>query len=232
MCTHITAAPGTRSADLSLAFQMIELKRVNVLVYGQTGAGKSTLIGELVGRDEMGGATTSKVDQFPTPCGVCFVDRPGIDIPGAVGTDAESKPELEHAGWFDNSLRAVHHWTSELSKKRMWTNTIGDLQRRLGSKSAEDRPLALVYVHKAGNPRVYKEHIKELLRHAHEQLVPTFFVIADKWSADRQSIEQLEATVRSLIDELGENRLKRMVQFHTLSARPFQSGATTHPSKG
>jgi ribosome biogenesis GTPase A len=50
MCTHITAAPGTRSADLSLAFQMIELKRVNVLVYGQTGAGKSTLIGELVGR--------------------------------------------------------------------------------------------------------------------------------------------------------------------------------------
>ena len=113
MCTLIAAAPGTSACDLSLAWQMIELKKVNVLVYGQTGAGKSTLIGELTSAGSLGGDTTREVHIHGTPSGICFVDRPGIDIPGAVGTDAESAAEVAHAGWYTNSMRAVSQWTNE-----------------------------------------------------------------------------------------------------------------------
>ena len=34
ICTLITASASTSNADLSLAWQMVELKKVNVLVYG------------------------------------------------------------------------------------------------------------------------------------------------------------------------------------------------------
>jgi len=232
MCTLIAAAPGTSSADLSLAWQMVELKKVNVLVYGQTGAGKSTLIGELVGKDGLGGATTFEVDQHTTASGVCFVDRPGIDIPGAVSTDAESTATQSSMSVWHKFMHTLKHWADEQAKRASWKKTLDDLDRRLRSNSAEDRPLALVYVHKAGNPRLYKEHIKALLTKAHTLLVPTFVVMADKWSADEPSRQILERDIKEMIDELGENKRHKRVQYHLLSARQYKSGTTTHPSMG
>lgn len=211
---------------------MIALKKVNVLVYGQAGAGKTTLIGELTGTSGLGGATTKDVSIHKTASGICFVDRPGIDIPGAVATDAESRHDIETAGWYANLLRSISHWTSEQAKKASWKATVSDLQRRLTSNSAEDRPLALVYVHKAGNPRLYQDHIKTLLGRAHALLVPTFVIIADKWSADKESIERLQSGVRDMVQDIGTNKRGHVVQVHTLSARPYQSGTTTHPSVG
>ena len=158
---------------------------------GQTGAGKSTLIGELTGQSSLGGATTKQVSLNETPSGLCFIDRPGIDIPGAEGTNAEALSVEREQAWFTSAMRSVSQWTNELARKADWKKTLADLDRRLKSNSAEDRPLALVYVHKSGNPRLYKEHIMQLLGKAHELLVPTFVVVADKWSADKHSREVL-----------------------------------------
>jgi len=232
ICTLITAAASTSNADLSLAWQMVELKKVNVLVYGQTGAGKSTLIGELTGQSSLGGATTKQVSLNETPSGLCFIDRPGIDVPGAVGTNAEAVSVEREQAWFTSAMRSVSQWTNELARKADWKKTLADLDRRLKSNSAEDRPLALVYVHKSGNPRLYKEHIMQLLGKAHELLVPTFVVVADKWSADKQSREALLDQINGMITELGPNRRHRHVQCHVLSARPYESGSTVHPSVG
>jgi hypothetical protein len=114
----------------------------------------------------------------------------------------------------------------------MWKKTLADLDRRLKSNSAEDRPLALVYVHKAGNPRLYKDHVIQILSKAHALLVPTFVVVADKWSADRPSLQELMRQIRAMIAELGPNRRQSLVQCHVLSARSFESGTTVHPSTG
>ena len=94
MCTLISAASGTSSADVSLAWDMTELKKVNVLVYGQTGAGKSTLIGELIGQSSLGGARlplasplstgralTSLAPKAPAPRLQAVASRPGSRVP-------------------------------------------------------------------------------------------------------------------------------------------------------
>jgi len=232
MCTLLAASPATSSADLSLAWQMSRLKKVNVLVYGQTGAGKSTLIGELVGKP-LGGATTTRVGIEETPCGVCFVDRPGIDIPGAVATHAESKAHDElHAGWYARTMRSARTFFDEQQKQSLWRATLRDLDRRLDSDSAVDRPIALVYVHQAGNRRVHKEHIKLLLSKGHQRLVPTFIVIGNKWSADNASRNVVEAQLTEIIQELGPNARKRLVELRVLSATPYETGGTKHPSTG
>ena len=44
-----------------------------------------------------------------------------------------------------------------------WARQLRDLDRRLRSSSAEDRPLALVYVHHAAH-RLYPDRVKELIR--------------------------------------------------------------------
>ena len=231
MCTLISAASGTSSADVSLAWEMTELKKVNVLVYGQTGAGKSTLIGEIIGQASLGGASTKEVSISKTASGIAFVDRPGIDIPGAQGTSAEAASDCQQA-WFTSALRSVSTWANEQAKRSMWKKTLADLDRRLKSNSAEDRPLALVYVHKAGNPRLYKDHVIQILSKAHALLVPTFVVVADKWSADRPSLQELMRQIRAMIAELGPNRRQSLVQCHVLSARSFESGTTVGPSTG
>ena len=126
MCTLISAASGTSSADVSLAWEMTELKKVNVLVYGQTGAGKSTLIGEIIGQASLGGASTKEVSISKTASGIAFVDRPGIDIPGAQGTSAEAASDCQQA-WFTSALRSVSTWANEQVRRGL-----DDLNYRAG----------------------------------------------------------------------------------------------------
>ena len=45
--TLLEAAPGTSSCNTTLARDMIRLRRLNVLMYGRSGAGKTTLVGTL-----------------------------------------------------------------------------------------------------------------------------------------------------------------------------------------
>ena len=45
--TLLDAAPGTSSCNTTLARDMIRLRKVNVLMYGRSGAGKTTLVGTL-----------------------------------------------------------------------------------------------------------------------------------------------------------------------------------------
>ena len=55
------------------------------------------------------------------------------------------------------------HARVEQARRVEWARQLRDLDRRLRSSSAEDRPLALVYVHHAAH-RLYPDRVKELIR--------------------------------------------------------------------
>lgn len=96
--TLIEAVPGTCLSNTDLARDMITRKRVNVLMYGRSGAGKTTLIGTLTGNSDLHrhgeAAVTKDVVNHATACGITFTDRPGIDIPGAQAQNAEAAATL------------------------------------------------------------------------------------------------------------------------------------------
>ena len=85
------------SHDTSLAWDLIDRERVSVLVYGESGAGKSLLVRTLTGAAEAAsshtGAGTSEDRCFATPSGVDFIDTPGVKIP------LELAESASHLAW-------------------------------------------------------------------------------------------------------------------------------------
>ena len=136
------------NANTELARDMIKRKRLNVLMYGRSGSGKSTLIGTLTSTAELHAigedAVTKIVTNYPTPCGIHFTDRPGIDIPGAQAQTAEGKASLEQMAGSSSLLKRGSDFLAEQARRVEWARQLRDLDRRLRSSSAEDRPLALV----------------------------------------------------------------------------------------
>ena len=132
-----------------------------------------------------GQPVTLDVTNHATPSGICFTDRPGIDIPGAQAENAEASTSATPTGTAANMLKRAGDAAIAASKWFNWRGALQDLYRRLRSSSAEDRPLALVYVQHAAQ-RLYPDKVGELLRRSHELLVPTFVVISDKWSVDQK----------------------------------------------
>lgn len=101
--TLLEVAPGTNSCNTTLARDMIRLKRLNVLLYGRSGAGKTTLIGTVTNQAEAvhedgEQAVTLQVSNYHTASGITFTDRPGIDIPGAQAENAEAASSIAPTG--------------------------------------------------------------------------------------------------------------------------------------
>ena len=128
-------------------------------------------------------------------------------------------------------LKRGSDYLAEKSKQVEWSRQLRDLDRRLRSSSAEDRPLALVYVQHAAH-RLYPDKVAELIRRSHEMLVPTFLVIADKWAVGKPELATKQEEVSALIDEIGPNRRGKKVVALSLSSRPKPVGTTVHPEAG
>ena len=234
ICTLIEAQ--AHSANTELARDMIDKRRVQILFYGRSGAGKTTLIGTLTDQKEklhaFGEASvTREVTNHHTPCGIHFTDRPGIDIPGAQAQTAEGRASLESMSASSSLLKQAADFLAEQARRVEWARQLADLDRRLRSSTAEDRPIALVYVQHA-NARLYAERVKELVARPHGMLVPTFIAIADKWSVSRAELATKEAEVDNLIAEVGANKRGKTIGRCSLSSKPKQVGGTVHPEAG
>ena len=142
------------NANTELARDMIARSRLNVLMYGRSGSGKSTLIGTLTNNTEDGDgstnlhsigeqAVTTTVTNYPTACGIHFTDRPGIDIPGAQAQAAEGQASTEQMAATSSLLKRGSDFLAEQARRVEWARQLRDLDRRLRSSSAEDRPPCL-----------------------------------------------------------------------------------------
>ena len=171
--TLIEANESTMGFDTSLAWDMIERGTANVLVYGESGAGKSLLVRTLTGdegaRSSATTVGTTEEHIHRTPSGINFIDTPGIKIPLV----AEA----------DSSLRY-------LRDRYNWNMMLRDLDVRLRSSSAATRPLGVVYVHRA-TMRVIPERVAELLQKSHSLLVPTFLLLSDVCSVDDAALKEV-----------------------------------------
>ena len=188
--TLVEANSSTNTHETDLAWDMIDAERVKVLVYGESGAGKSLLVRTLTGcanaRSSHTSVGTLEATVFPTPCGVDFIDTPGVKIPLEL-SEADS-----YFSWARDAVA--------------WRALLGDLQSRLSSRDAALRPLAVVYVHRA-SARVIPERIKELLSKGFHMLVPTFLLVTDVCGVDDDALQEVRQQMSAIVADLGENKL-------------------------
>ena len=212
--TLIEANESTMGFDTSLAWDMIERGTANVLVYGESGAGKSLLVRTLTGDEgAKSSATTVGTTEehiHRTPSGINFIDTPGIKI-----------PLVQEA---DSSLRYMRD-------RYNWNGMIKDVDARLRSSSAATRPLGVVYVHRA-TMRVIPERIAELLQKAHSLLVPTFLLLSDVCSVDDAALKEVRQQLQSITDGLGQNARNHTVHFIEVNTMTKTINGHKHASRG
>ena len=154
ICTLIETN-SANNCNTELARDMITRRRLNVLMYGRSGAGKTTLVGTLTDKKELHAfgedSVTLEVTNYQCASGIHFTDRPGIDIPGAQAQVAEGRATLEQMSRATTLLKRGSDYMAEAARRVEWSRQLHDLDRRLRSSSAEDRPLALVYVQHASH---------------------------------------------------------------------------------
>lgn len=237
ICTLIETQ-SHNNINTELARDIIGRKRLNVLMYGRSGAGKTTLVGCLTNRQELKavgelgeGGVTLEVTNYRCESGLHFTDRPGIDVPGAQAQTAEGKATLEQMSGAASIIKSLSDFLAEQARRTEWNRQLSDLDRRLRSSSAEDRPLALAYVQHAA-ARLYPEKVMELVRRPHDLLVPTFIIISDKWAVSKQELATKEAEVAELIRQVGPNKRGKTVIQISLSSKPKDVGGTRHPEAG
>jgi hypothetical protein len=200
--TLIEAARSTSGFDTTLARDMLQQKRVNVLVYGESGSGKSSLVKAILNEESVVTSATTqgtlKEEGYMAPCGVRVIDTPGFKVP---------LTRLPSVGSTETPSILSYSWIQEVFA---WNRLLGDVKRRVLSQTAAERPLALVYVHRAGS-RLLPERLIELIRIPHEHLVPVFFVISDVCSVDDSALKSVKALVSETIANLGPNKKGREV---------------------
>ena len=215
LLTVVEANSSTVSWDTSLAWNMIESERVNVLVYGETGAGKSLLVRTLTGHENAvsshTGVGTIDLQRFQTASGIDFIDTPGIKIPIPL-SEADT-----YLAWVRDQLA--------------WRALLSDLQSRLSSHETAVRPLAVVYVHRASS-RVLSERLEELLAKAHEMLVPTFLLISDICGVDDVALRDVRERMAQIVESLGPNKLEHKVQLIEVNTESKVVSGHRHLSRG
>ena len=215
--TLIEANAATAGFDTTLAWDMLSDQQLNVLVYGESGAGKSLLVRTLTGdaeaRSSHAAVGTIEEHTFRTKCGINFVDTPGIKI-----------PQAEAALGLDGRVR-------QYRDRFMWWQMLRDLDTRLRSSRASERPLALVYVHKASH-RVIPERIIQLLSKAHALLVPAFLLLSDVCGVDDSALAEVRKQLQALVDQVGPNKRNHTVHLIEINTETKVVGGHAHKSKG
>ena len=79
-----------------------------------------------------------------------------------------------------------------------WERLLGGIRGRMDSKSPTDRPLAIMYCHKAGH-RIIPERIKQLISIPHHRMVPVYLIVTDVYSIDDEALSEFRVAFRQIV---------------------------------
>ena len=83
----------------------------------------------------------------------------------------------------------IVQWVKEYLQ---WERLLRSVRTRMDSQSPTDRPLAIMYCHKAGH-RVIPERIKQMVSIPHQRMVRVFLVLTDVFSIDDDAISLFQS---------------------------------------
>jgi GTP-binding protein EngB required for normal cell division len=193
---------------LAIYFQncsQIDHCTATIFCYGESGSGKSTLIRNLTKDPAAVASHTVPGTEFDTHCifksGLRFIDTRGFRVPLV----PEGPLGFLNAEWMKEYLQ--------------WERLLRSVRSRMDSQSATDRPLAIMYCHKAGH-RVIAERIKQLVSIPHQRMVPVFLVLTDVYSIDDEALMEFRQVFRGIVREVGFNPRGKSMHLLEVNSQP------------
>mmetsp|Transcript_47369 Transcript_47369/g.60841 ORF Transcript_47369/g.60841 Transcript_47369/m.60841 type:complete len:338 (+) Transcript_47369:57-1070(+) len=205
MLNLLEANVSTSDFSTSLARQMIDHCTATIFCYGESGSGKSTLIRNMT--NDLSAKTSHTVPgtEFDTHCifksGLRFIDTRGFRVPLV----PNSALGLLNAEW--------------LKEYFQWERMLRSVRARMDSQVATDRPLGIMYCHKAGH-RVIVERIKQLVMIPHQRMIPVFLVLTDVYSIDDEALSEFRQVFRGLVREIGFNPRGKSIHLLEVNSQP------------
>mmetsp|Transcript_47805 Transcript_47805/g.77125 ORF Transcript_47805/g.77125 Transcript_47805/m.77125 type:complete len:281 (-) Transcript_47805:65-907(-) len=165
---------------------------VNVLMIGETGAGKSLLVEVMTGDDGVRVCATSagtvKEERFTTESRLNFVDTPGFKLP--------LSPE-------EASLENISWWTRQRDQFT-WSRWIAKISSMITSCDLKKRPLVVLYCHR-GSSRIIPQRMLEIFKIPHHAEVPLIVALTDVCSVDDEALKAQKSSLQGIITDLGPN---------------------------
>jgi hypothetical protein len=170
---------------------------VNVLLIGEAGAGKSTLVKVMTGDERVFTSSTiagtSCDTRYVSPCKISWIDTPGFKLP--------ISPE--------DAMHTRQSWFSKWKDSFIWTRWINKIRGMITSSDLSVRPSAVIYCHRASS-RIVTDRMMEIFRIPHAHQVPLLLCITDVCGVGDEQRRDQRATVVAMVAALGPSRIGRM----------------------